>query len=138
MRAGGPGGRDGQPLGTHGAAAAVQALDRPLQRWGHCACVPQGAKTGDARRASALATRCIYRGVGHGEGPFGSQSHPESGLSSPGGQVAVACACTLVDLWVLRLSCPIRREERLLRPCPRRVGVVALAHTVVGGTGSGS
>jgi len=47
----------------------------------------------------------------------------------------VACACALVDLWVLRLPCPVRLAARLSRPCPRRVGVVALgAH---GGWGNG-
>jgi len=34
MRAGGRGGGDGQPLGTHRAVAAAQASDRPLQVWG--------------------------------------------------------------------------------------------------------
>jgi len=103
MGAGGQEGGDGQPLGTHRAAPAVQASDRPLQGWGPCACVPQGAQPGAARRASGLATRYIYRGVGHGKGPSGSPCRPASGLSSPAGQVAVACACALVDLWVLRL-----------------------------------
>jgi len=72
MRAGGPGGGNGQPLSTQGAAADVQALDRPLQGWGPCVCVPQGEQAGATRRASGLATRYIYRGVGHGEGPSGS------------------------------------------------------------------
>ena len=34
MRAGGQEGVNGQPLGTHGAAVAAQASDRPLQGWG--------------------------------------------------------------------------------------------------------
>jgi len=138
MRAGGPGGGSGQPPGTQGAAAAVQASDRPLQGWGPCACVPQGAQVGAGRRASGLATRYIYRWVGHGEGPSGSPCHAASGLSSPVGPVVVACACALVDLWVLRLTCPVRHEARLSRPFPRRLGVVALAHTVGEGTGSGT
>jgi len=34
MRAEGQEGVDGQPLGTHRAAVAAQASDRPLQGWG--------------------------------------------------------------------------------------------------------
>jgi len=138
MRAGGPGSGHRQPLGTQGAPAAVQASDRPLQGWGPCSCVPQGAQAGATRRASGLATRYIYRGVGHDESPSGSPFHSASGLSSPVGQVAVASACALVDLWVLRLPFPVRCEARLSRPCPLRVGVVALPPAVGGGTGSGS
>jgi len=66
-----------------------------------------------------------YWGLGDGEGLSGSRGHQASGLGSPVGQVAVACACALVDLWVLRPQCPVRCEARLSRPCPRRVGVVA-------------
>jgi len=116
----------------------VQAFDRPLQGWGPCACVPQGAQPGAARRVSGLATGYIYRGVAYGEGPYGSPCHPASRLSSPVGQVAGAYACVLVDLWVLRLLFPVRRVARLPRPFPRRAGVVARAHTVGGGTESGS
>jgi len=79
MRAEGPGGGNGQPMGTQGAAAAVQASDRPLQGWGPCACVPEGAQAGAARWAFVLATRYIHRGVGHGEGPSGSPCHSASG-----------------------------------------------------------
>ena len=97
-----------------------------------------GGTDGGGTAGLWLATRYIHRGVAHGEGPSGSPCHPASGLSSPVGKVAVACACALVNLCVLRLPCPVRREARLSRTCPRRVGVVALAHTVGGGTGSGS
>jgi len=138
MRAGGTEGGNGQPLGTHRAAVAVQASDWPRQGWGPRAWVPQGAQAGATLRASGLATRYIYRGAGHGEGLSGSPGQSASWVSSPVGQVALACACALGYPWVLRLPCPVRREARLSRPCPRRVGVVALAHTVGGGTGSGS
>jgi len=70
---------------------------------GPCACVLQGAPDGEARRACGLAARYVYRGVGHGEGPSGSPCHLASGLSSPVGKVAMACACAMADLWVLRL-----------------------------------
>ena len=103
-----------------------------------CACLPHGAQAGATRRASGFAARYIYRSRGHGRGPSCSPCHSASGVSSPVGHVAVACACALVLLWILCLPCPARREERLSRPCPRRGGVVALAHTVGGGTGSGS
>jgi len=134
MRAEGQKGGDGQALGTHRAAAAVQASNRPLKGWGPCAYVSRRAQPEAARRASGLATLYIYRGVGHGKGLSGSPCHPASGLSSPVGQVAMACACALVDLWVLRLPCPVCRAARLSRPCPRRVGVVALS--AEGGRGS--
>jgi len=50
-----------------------------------------GVKRGGAtRRASGISTWYIYRGGGHGEGPSGSPCHSAAGLSSPGGQVAVA------------------------------------------------
>ena len=139
LRAGGPGGGHGQPLGTQGAATAVQASDRPQQgRGGLCLRVARGAGGGATRRASGLAASYIYRGGGHGEGSSGSPCHWASGLSSPPGQVAVACACALVGLWVLLSPCPVRRDARRSRPCSRRVRVVALAHTVGGVTGSGS
>jgi len=127
-----------RPLGTQGAAAGVRAADRLLQGWGPWACVPQGAQTGAERQPSGLVTRCTYRGVGNGQGPSGSPCHPASGLSSPVGQITVACACALVDLWDLRLPCLVRCEARLSRPCPRRVVVVTLGHTVGGGEGAGS
>jgi len=101
-------------------------------------CLRAVGGTAGGSTAGLWARHAIYRRIGHGEGLSGSPFHPAPGLSSPVGQVAVACACALVDLWVLRLSYPVRREARLSRPCPRPVGIVALARTVGGGTGSGS
>jgi len=124
MRAGGRGrAASGHPPGGGGRAGVRSA---PTGVGGPCARVLLGAQPGAAWRASGLAPRYIYRGVGHGEGPSGSPCHQASGLSSPVGQVVVACACALVDLWVVRLPCPVRREVRLSRPCPLRAGVVAL------------
>jgi len=102
-----------------------------------CLRAPGGTDGGG--KAGLWAGHAVYiPGVGHGEGPSGSPCHPASGSSSPVGQVSVACACARVELWVLRLPCPVRREARLSRPCFRRVRVVALAHTVGGGAGLGS
>jgi len=139
MRAGGPGGWREQPPGTYGAAMAAQASDRPLQ-WGGglvpaCRRGHSRGQLGGPRGAS----RGVYTGgLGDGEGLSGSPCRQASGLSRPAGQVPVACACALVDLWVLRPPCPVRREAGLSRPCPRRWGSLRLAHTVGGGTGSGS
>jgi len=92
---------------------------------GACASVPHGAQPGAAWRVFGLAPRYLYPRLGDGEGLSGSPCHRVSGLSSPVGQVAVACACAIVEFWVLSPPCPVRREARLSRPCPRRVGVVA-------------
>ena len=89
---------------------------------------------GATRRATRLAAWYIKRGGWHGEDFSGSPCHSASGLSSPAGQVAVACACALVDFSALRLPFPVRREARLSRPYSRRVGVAAFdAH---GGCGN--
>jgi len=73
LRAGGPGGGHGQPLGTQGAAAAVKASYRPQQGGGGLsACVPQGEQAGAKRRDSGLATRYMYWSGAHGEGQSGS------------------------------------------------------------------
>jgi len=138
MRARGPGGWHRQPLGTQRAAAAVKASDWPEQGGGLRACVPQRTLAKETRRASGLSTRYIYQGDGHGEGTSCSPCRSASGFSSPVGQVAVACACAIVDLWVICLPCPVRREVSLSLPFHGRVGVVALTHTAGGGTGSGS
>jgi len=123
MRAEGRGRADsGRPPGCAGRAGIRTA---PTGVACPCARVPQGSRPGAAWRAFGLAPWCIYRELGDGEGLSGSRCHQASGLSSPVGQVAVACACALVDPWVLRPPCPVRREVRLSRPCPRRVGVVA-------------
>jgi len=124
MRAGG---RGRAALGhSPDGSARAGVRSAPTGVGGHCAHVLQGAQPGAVWWASGLAPLCINRGVGLGERPSGTPYHQASGLRSPVGQVAVACACEIVDLWVLRLPCPIRREARLSRPCPRRVGVVAL------------
>jgi len=103
-----------------GEAAAVQAPDL---------CHSGGAMRSACRRvhggATRRAARLAARGGGHGEGSSGSSCHSASGLSSPAGQAAVACACAVVDLWVLLWPFPVRSEARLSRPCPRRVGVAA-------------
>jgi len=69
MRDGGPGNGPGQPLGTQGTAAAVQVSDRPQQRGGSCACVPQAAQEGGSDAAGLWnAARYKHRGGGNGEG----------------------------------------------------------------------
>jgi len=123
MRAEGRGrAASGHPPGGAGRAGIRSA---PTGMGGAYARVPQVVQPGVAWRAFGLAPWYIYQGLGDGEGLSGSLCHQASGLSSPVEQVAVACACALVDHWVLRSPCPVRREARLCRPCPRRVGVVA-------------
>jgi len=80
---------------------------------------------GVTRRATRFAARNINRGGGHGEGLSGFLCQTASGLSTPVGKVAVACACELDDLWVLLLPLPVPCEAMLSRPCPRPVGVAA-------------
>jgi len=76
MRAGGQQGVNGQPLGTHGAALAAQASDRPLQGWrglvlacrrGHC----RGHLGGPLGSPHGIYTG----GSGHGKGPSCSPCH---------------------------------------------------------------
>jgi len=105
-----------------GSLCAPRGRPRPYRRrigpnrgGGACACVWQGAQEGGRHGGPLGSPRAIYTG-----------------------QVAVACACALVELCVLLSPCPVRSDARLSRPCSRRVRVVALAHTVGGGTGSGS
>jgi len=72
----GPEGANGQPLGTHGAAVAAQAPDRPLQggggaglacRRGHC----QGQLGGPLGSPHGVYTG----GLGDGERQSGSPCH---------------------------------------------------------------
>jgi len=73
---------------------------------GPCARVLQGAQPEADCRVFGLAPLYMYRGVRHGDGLFGSPCRQASGLSSPVGQVAVACACALVDLRVFVCRAP--------------------------------
>jgi len=130
-------GLEGREAGT-GSIWKPRWRDRPYRRpmcpirgrGASCACVPGGAGGGPTRRASGLAARHIYMAGGHGEGSSGSPCHSASGLGSTVGQAAVACAFALVDFWVPRLPCPVRRKARLSWPRHLRVGgAVFCAHS---------
>jgi len=98
-------GRRGWAVSGHtpGGSGCAGIRSAPTGVGGPCARVPQAAQLGAAWRVFGLAPWYMYRGAGHGEVLFGSPCHQASGLSSPVGQVAVARACALVDVWVLRL-----------------------------------
>ena len=61
-------GVNGQPLGTHGAAVAAQASDRPLQGWG--ASCPRAAVSYYGSPPSAVARPAEHQGCG-GRGGVG-------------------------------------------------------------------
>jgi len=66
MRAGGQEGVDGQPLGTHGAAVAAQASERPLQG---CEGLVPACRSGNCRGqlgGPLGSPRGIYTGGGGG------------------------------------------------------------------------